>query len=232
MTKVALYARYSSDNQSIASIEDQFRICCTWSQCSCDAFYSCPFKPAREPVKLSAIRISISPAYLFRAMEENAAIVSTINMERVREFAAADSSAPLASSRQAPPRESSGRKFWPTSPGARSAFRRFAKRRRLAARPPSASASTPILPLQPMPWCAGNGRSNRIPFIAPPTTKPRSAGRRPTPSRRRWSTARSRPRFGVRRAQCPTDARLQEGTAGPEDPGLSLHPSERRGAGV
>ncbi len=27
MTKVALYTRYSSDNQSVASIEDQFRIC-------------------------------------------------------------------------------------------------------------------------------------------------------------------------------------------------------------
>jgi site-specific DNA recombinase len=27
MTKVALYSRYSSDNQSVASIEDQFRIC-------------------------------------------------------------------------------------------------------------------------------------------------------------------------------------------------------------
>ncbi len=27
MTKIALYARYSSDNQSVASIEDQFRIC-------------------------------------------------------------------------------------------------------------------------------------------------------------------------------------------------------------
>jgi site-specific DNA recombinase len=27
ITKVALYARYSSDNQSVASIEDQFRIC-------------------------------------------------------------------------------------------------------------------------------------------------------------------------------------------------------------
>jgi len=27
MTKVALYARYSSDNQSVASIEDQFRVC-------------------------------------------------------------------------------------------------------------------------------------------------------------------------------------------------------------
>ncbi len=27
MTKVALYARYSSDNQSVASIDDQFRIC-------------------------------------------------------------------------------------------------------------------------------------------------------------------------------------------------------------
>jgi DNA invertase Pin-like site-specific DNA recombinase len=27
MTKVALYARYSSDNQSVASVEDQFRIC-------------------------------------------------------------------------------------------------------------------------------------------------------------------------------------------------------------
>lgn len=27
MTRVALYARYSSDNQSAASIEDQFRIC-------------------------------------------------------------------------------------------------------------------------------------------------------------------------------------------------------------
>jgi DNA invertase Pin-like site-specific DNA recombinase len=27
MTKVALYARYSSDNQTVASIEDQFRIC-------------------------------------------------------------------------------------------------------------------------------------------------------------------------------------------------------------
>ena len=27
MTGVALYARYSSDNQSVASIEDQFRIC-------------------------------------------------------------------------------------------------------------------------------------------------------------------------------------------------------------
>jgi site-specific DNA recombinase len=27
MTRVALYARYSSDNQSVASIEDQFRIC-------------------------------------------------------------------------------------------------------------------------------------------------------------------------------------------------------------
>lgn len=27
MTKVALYARYSSDNQNVTSIEDQFRIC-------------------------------------------------------------------------------------------------------------------------------------------------------------------------------------------------------------
>lgn len=27
MIKVALYARYSSDNQSVASIDDQFRIC-------------------------------------------------------------------------------------------------------------------------------------------------------------------------------------------------------------
>ena len=27
MLKVALYARYSTDNQSIASIEDQFRVC-------------------------------------------------------------------------------------------------------------------------------------------------------------------------------------------------------------
>ncbi len=27
MTRVALYARYSSDNQSVSSIEDQFRIC-------------------------------------------------------------------------------------------------------------------------------------------------------------------------------------------------------------
>src|SRR3546814_37378 len=27
MTKVALYARYSSDNQSVASIDDQFRVC-------------------------------------------------------------------------------------------------------------------------------------------------------------------------------------------------------------
>src|SRR3546814_3240297 len=27
MTRAALYARYSSDNQSVASIEDQFRIC-------------------------------------------------------------------------------------------------------------------------------------------------------------------------------------------------------------
>jgi hypothetical protein len=27
MPKVALYARYSTDNQSVASIEDQFRIC-------------------------------------------------------------------------------------------------------------------------------------------------------------------------------------------------------------
>ena len=27
MIRVALYARYSSDNQSEASIEDQFRIC-------------------------------------------------------------------------------------------------------------------------------------------------------------------------------------------------------------
>jgi hypothetical protein len=27
MTRVALYARYSSGNQSAASIEDQFRIC-------------------------------------------------------------------------------------------------------------------------------------------------------------------------------------------------------------
>ena len=27
MTRVALYARYSSDNQSVALIEDQFRIC-------------------------------------------------------------------------------------------------------------------------------------------------------------------------------------------------------------
>jgi hypothetical protein len=27
MTGVVLYARYSSDNQSVASIEDQFRIC-------------------------------------------------------------------------------------------------------------------------------------------------------------------------------------------------------------
>ena len=28
MTRVALYARYSSDNQSVSSIEDQFRIKC------------------------------------------------------------------------------------------------------------------------------------------------------------------------------------------------------------
>ena len=27
MLKAALYARYSTDNQSVASIEDQFRIC-------------------------------------------------------------------------------------------------------------------------------------------------------------------------------------------------------------
>jgi hypothetical protein len=27
MTRVALYARYSTDNQSVASIEDQVRIC-------------------------------------------------------------------------------------------------------------------------------------------------------------------------------------------------------------
>ncbi len=27
MTRVAIYARYSSDNQNEASIEDQFRIC-------------------------------------------------------------------------------------------------------------------------------------------------------------------------------------------------------------
>ena len=27
MPKVALYARYSTDNQSVTSIEDQFRIC-------------------------------------------------------------------------------------------------------------------------------------------------------------------------------------------------------------
>ena len=27
MTRVALYARYSSDNQNVSSIEDQFRIC-------------------------------------------------------------------------------------------------------------------------------------------------------------------------------------------------------------
>ncbi|BCI65829.1 hypothetical protein AAJCM20276_04530 [Acetobacter aceti] len=27
MTRVALYARYSSDNQRAASIEDQFRLC-------------------------------------------------------------------------------------------------------------------------------------------------------------------------------------------------------------
>ena len=27
MTRFALYARYSSDNQSVSSIEDQFRIC-------------------------------------------------------------------------------------------------------------------------------------------------------------------------------------------------------------
>jgi site-specific DNA recombinase len=27
MTRAALYARYSSDNQSEASIEDQFRLC-------------------------------------------------------------------------------------------------------------------------------------------------------------------------------------------------------------
>ena len=48
----------------------------------------------------SFLNLSLDPqrankAVLFRAMEENAAIVSTINMERVREFAAADSSAPV-----------------------------------------------------------------------------------------------------------------------------------------
>lgn len=48
----------------------------------------------------SFLNLSLDPerankAVLFRAMEENAAIVSQINMERVREFAAADSSAPL-----------------------------------------------------------------------------------------------------------------------------------------
>ena len=48
----------------------------------------------------SFLNLSLDPqrankAVLFRAMEENAAIVSTINMERVREFAAADSSSPI-----------------------------------------------------------------------------------------------------------------------------------------
>ncbi len=48
----------------------------------------------------SFLNLSLDPArankaVLFRAMEENAAIVSAINMERVREFAAADSAAPL-----------------------------------------------------------------------------------------------------------------------------------------
>ena len=48
----------------------------------------------------SFLNLSLDPerankAVLFRAMQENAAIVSQINMERVREFAAADSSAPL-----------------------------------------------------------------------------------------------------------------------------------------
>jgi site-specific DNA recombinase len=27
MTRVAIYARYSSDNQNAASIDDQFRVC-------------------------------------------------------------------------------------------------------------------------------------------------------------------------------------------------------------
>ena len=48
----------------------------------------------------SFLNLSLDPekankAVLFRAMQENAAIVSQVNMERVREFAAADSSAPL-----------------------------------------------------------------------------------------------------------------------------------------
>ena len=33
MTRVALYARYSSDSQSVASIEDQFRICREHAAC-------------------------------------------------------------------------------------------------------------------------------------------------------------------------------------------------------
>ncbi len=48
----------------------------------------------------SFLNLSLDPeragkAVLFRALEENAAIVSALNMERVREFADADSSAPL-----------------------------------------------------------------------------------------------------------------------------------------
>lgn len=48
----------------------------------------------------SFLNLSLDPerankAVMFRALEENAAIVSKINMERVREFAAADSSTPL-----------------------------------------------------------------------------------------------------------------------------------------
>lgn len=48
----------------------------------------------------SFLNLSLDPerankAVLFRAMQENAAIVSQVNMERVREFAAADSATPL-----------------------------------------------------------------------------------------------------------------------------------------
>ena len=42
MTRIALYARYSSDMQSASSIEDQFRIC---------REFQCPFR-ARSTILL------------------------------------------------------------------------------------------------------------------------------------------------------------------------------------
>ena len=155
----------------------------------------------------SFLNLSLDPerankAVLFRAMQENAAIVSQVNMERVREFAAADSSAPLVFAAGA-----SKGKLWPQiladvtgrqyphsedSRGHRSGRRRRCCSRhwRLQRFDRSGRRAREL---------GARGRPRPRP-TARSMTRRRSAGRLPMPFRRRWSTERSPRRCGPRPA--------------------------------